>query len=401
MVGERAMLIGYPHCDDHVALGWYTEEVGGTRIGSQGDFITATHSMDLYVHWKYAATRTDDFHLTSAYNGKCLQVGSTERVTSRTAPTFADFSYLNRQRWYMSCNRICSRNSDGYVIADIDGSVLVANNALSAASTVEFLSHGPANGDYEIHLTAPDKYLAVSGSSAVWTTSPDSSALWRISFDSETGAAYNIVNGLDTVGCTRAALEAAHEAGEKFICRYYTSEGHCLTPEKIQDMRDYNFQIVSIYEDYSYYRNNYTVDNIRDFVFTAEMGAHDARAAYAKATSLGQPAGTAIYFAIEWGNNSNEYMLKLQEYFAAIKTYFNAQTTKYKVGVYGNGEVCSLIKQNKGYADYSFLAGSTGWPGYTEYDSPSMYNIKQGENISYAGSGFDDDIAVGPNFGQW
>ena len=301
----------------------------------------------------------------------------------------------------MSCNRICSRNSDGYVIADIDGSVLVANNALSAASTVEFLSHGPANGDYEIHLTAPDKYLAVSGSSAVWTTSPDSSALWRISFDSETGAAYNIVNGLDTVGCTRAALEAAHEAGEKFICRYYTSEGHCLTPEKIQDMRDYNFQIVSIYEDYSYYRNNYTVDNIRDFVFTAEMGAHDARAAYAKATSLGQPAGTAIYFAIEWGNNSNEYMFKLQEYFAAIKTYFNAQTTKYKVGVYGNGEVCSLIKQNKGYADYSFLAGSTGWPGYTEYDSPSMYNIKQGENISYAGSGFDDDIAVGPNFGQW
>ena len=30
-----------------------------------------------------------------------------------------------------------------------------------------------------------------------------------------------------------------------------------------------------------------------------------------------------------------------------------------------------------------------------------MYNIKQGENISYAGSGFNDDIAVGPNFGQW
>lgn len=406
MVGDDAMLIGYPKCEGHVGLGWYTEEVGGTRIGSQGDIIPATHSMDLYVHWKYAATRTDDFHLTSAYNGKCLQVGSTERVTSRTAPTFADFSYLNRQRWYMSYNRICSRNSDGYVIADIDGSVLVANNALSAASTVEFLSHGPANGDYEIHLTAPDKYLAVSGSSAVWTTSPDSSALWRISFDSETGAAYNIVNGLDTVGCTRAALEAAHEAGEKFICRYYTSEGHCLTPERIQDMRDYNFQIVSIYEDYDAYGE--TADRKKDsplhnpaFLFDKTKGEHDARAAYEKATSLGQPAGTAIYFAIECGRTDSVYVDNLVEYFKTIRNFFNAQTTKYKVGVYGSGDVCKLIKQNKGYADYSFLAGGTGWPGYAEYDSPTMYNIKQGENISYAGSGFDDDIAVGPNFGQW
>ena len=95
------------------------------------------------------------------------------------------------------------------------------------------------------------------------------------------------------------------------------------------------------------------------------------------------------------------YVDNLVEYFKTIRNFFNAQTTKYKVGVYGSGDVCKLIKQNKGYADYSFLAGGTGWPGYAEYDSPTMYNIKQGENISYAGSGFDDDIAVGPNFGQW
>ena len=109
MVGDDAMLIGYPKCEGHVGLGWYTEEVGGTRIGSQGDIIPATHSMDLYVHWKYAATRTDDFHLTSAYNGKCLQAGGAARVTSRTAPTFQQTALVHelQQNMLKKQRRLC------------------------------------------------------------------------------------------------------------------------------------------------------------------------------------------------------------------------------------------------------------------------------------------------------
>ena len=186
--GGDAFLLPYPKCENHVSLGWYTEEVGGIRIGDTDDRIPATHNMDLYIHWKYVGTRTDDFHLISSYNRKCLQVGGSSVVTSQTAPTFDDFSNLNRQRWYMGCNRIYSRNSDGYAIADIDNSVVVSDKALSAASTFEIMSHGPANEDYEIHLVSPCKYLAVSGDSAVWKTTPDSSALWRISFDSENEA---------------------------------------------------------------------------------------------------------------------------------------------------------------------------------------------------------------------
>ena len=92
-------------------------------------------------------------------------------------------------------------------------------------------------------------------------------------------------------------------------------------------------------------------------------------------------------------------MENIKAYFSAIKDVFNNADVKYKVGVYGNGLTCSTIKGL--YADYSWLNCATVHQGYTQYDSPDNYNIKQAEEIVYNNITFDDNIAVGNDYGQW
>ena len=116
------------------------------------------------------------------------------------------------------------------------------------------------------------------------------------------------------------------------------------------------------------------------------------------ARDLNQPAGSAIYFAVDYNANNND-MVNIKAYFSAINSVFNDADVKYKVGVYGNGLTCSTIKGL--YAEYSWLSCSTGHLGYTQYDSPDYYNIKQAEEIDYNDIMFDDNISVGNDYGQW
>lgn len=402
--GDIITLPEYPSCDNHTPLGWYTDVTAGNRVGGPNSTVMVNESVTLYVHWKCTCERTDEFHLTNYLNRKCLEVGTMSRVTSQTAPFFAkSLSYVNRQRWCMSGSKICSKHSNGFALADINNSVVVSNTAADAACSVELLSYGPANGFYQIRLPGSGKYLGSSNESVIWKSTPDEATLWTISYDKDTPY---IHNGFDTVRCSMDAFRAAAAAGEEFACRYYGTESatHTLTATEIPKIHSLGLKIVSIYEDTGYYRVEYKVsdDDILTFLYTAEMGRHDAEVAYEKAFSLGQPAGTAIYFAIEWGNpKSDAFLNSMLDYFHAISAYLSSKPIVYKIGVYGAGTVCNYVKQYLKIAEYSFLAGSYTWDGYEEYDSPRRYNIKQGEYIDYAGCTFDDDTAFGADYGQW
>ena len=48
-----------------------------------------------------------------------------------------------------------------------------------------------------------------------------------------------------------------------------------------------------------------------------------------------------------------------------------------------------------------WLSRSTGHYGYPQYDTPERYNLKQAEEIFYNNIHFDDNIAVGDDYGQW
>ena len=135
--------------------------------------------------------------------------------------------------------------------------------------------------------------------------------------------------------------------------------------------------------------------------FTEKHAKLDALSALLSAKRLGQPDGTTIYFAVDFDVTTSQ-LDRIRSYFNIVKSKIG---DRYKIGVYGNGLVCSEIKPL--YASYSWLAQSTGNKGtasyqhYENYDDPTNYNIKQAEEYSYNGIEFDDDIAVWKDYGQW
>ena len=147
---------------------------------------------------------------------------------------------------------------------------------------------------------------------------------------------------------------------------------------------------MSVYQDSAKYAS----------YFSASEGEKDATIALSLAKDLNQPAGSAMYFSVDY-DATNPHMASNKEYFSALQSVFDTADVKYKIGVYGNGLTCRIIKDEEKYAEYSWLSHSIGHEEYLQYDFPDKYNIKQAEFVFYNNIQFDDNIAVGDDYGQW
>ena len=118
--------------------------------------------------------------------------------------------------------------------------------------------------------------------------------------------------------------------------------------------------------------------------FSYSSGYYDALTAYQQARAIGQPAGSAIYFAVDF-NARGQLLENVGEYFRGIAAGLAAASggnATYAVGVYGSGVVCDAIKRAS-LARYSWLSNSFTWEGSTTYDD---WNIMQGapsEGLSF------------------
>ncbi len=210
---------------------------------------------------------------------------------------------------------------------------------------------------------------------------------------------HTISNGLDTIEpLVEATLNAINNSSDdiEFILRYYCanqSNNKLLKTPEAQLISDNNLKIVSVYQDW----------NNADTYFGSAWGNSDAEDAYACARNINQPAGTAIYFAVDYNPSESAITNLIIPYFQAIKTKLDAKPVKYKIGVYGSGLVCRTIKQKLGLAEYSWLAMSTDYRGTAAYDDPRLYDIKQFYDFpEYNGKEFDrDESGYNTDFGQW
>ena len=198
----------------------------------------------------------------------------------------------------------------------------------------------------------------------------------------------DIVNGVDaSSACTSSTITCLQSEGISFVGRYYSRttkiEGKKLTASEAALLSAAGLQIVAVYEDgptsYDY--------------FSEARGAADAEGALEQAEAIGQPAGTAIYFTVDYDATSDEIAGEISAYFGAINA---ALSGTYTVGVYGSGAVCSAITA-AGLAELAWLAQSTGWSGYSEF---SAWAIKQGPEQSVCDLNSDTDIAHG-DFGAF
>jgi Domain of unknown function (DUF1906) len=164
-----------------------------------------------------------------------------------------------------------------------------------------------------------------------------------------------------------------------FVARYYRdpdSSWPPLSPREAQLLSAQGLKIVAVYEYHSADPEHFTYDG----------GYQDALTAYRQAQAVGQPAGSAIYFAADF-NVQDDAVGTVIDYFRGVNAGLAAAESgaHYAVGVYGSGVVCDAVKR-AGLARYAWLSNSITWDASTDYED---WDIMQGAPLQ--GLSFDND----------
>jgi len=173
-------------------------------------------------------------------------------------------------------------------------------------------------------------------------------------------------------------------SGRKFICRYYANSGKKrLRADEAKILSAAGLTIVVVWEDGFPTSAGY---------FSHAKGVDDGTSAYHDALSLGQPKGSAIYFAVDFDAPATDITGVISDYFRGIADGFSTISQgnpNYLIGVYGSGSTCSsLLDQD--LARYSWMAMSSGWQGHDF----ARWNIKQKPGKSLKSVSLDYDDAV-------
>ncbi|MGV3465261.1 MAG: glycoside hydrolase domain-containing protein, partial [Heyndrickxia sp.] len=175
-----------------------------------------------------------------------------------------------------------------------------------------------------------------------------------------------------------AAIELKKE-GFEFVARYLpTSAWKGLTIEEVNSINIAGLKLVSIFEKGA----------TKSSYFTKAQGMADAQEAYKLAKSLGQPAGSAIYFAVDYDAQPGD-MATILEYVIGLKQLL----VDYKIGIYGSYAVMMAVK---GQVDYYWQ--TYAWSRHQVADFIHMHQYENG--VTVAGVQLDrDDIKQDP--GTW
>lgn len=175
------------------------------------------------------------------------------------------------------------------------------------------------------------------------------------------------MNALDTAQTTTSKLACLAAAGVEAVGRYYSKSGwKRLTNAEARALSDAGIAIWVVYQDAN---NSYGA-------FTATRGRDHAGRAVQQARGIGQPAGSAIYFAVDYDASPREAAGRIADYFAAIRATFAAAGSPYRIGVYGNGTVCAAMLDGK-LADLAWLSMSTGHHGHRAFAQSRRWALRQ------------------------
>jgi hypothetical protein len=174
--------------------------------------------------------------------------------------------------------------------------------------------------------------------------------------------------GIDMPSDARDVSNELKSSQLDFIARYYRdplSRWPTLSPGEAAMLSTAGFKIVAIWESHSH----------KPDYFSYASGYADAVSAYRQARSIGQPAGSAIYFAVDYNALQPDIAGPIDRYFRGIAAGLASVGGfgQYRIGVYGSGAVCAYLKGTR-LAQYAWLSNSTAWRGYSDFTG---WNIRQ------------------------
>lgn len=174
------------------------------------------------------------------------------------------------------------------------------------------------------------------------------------------------MKGLDyTVQTTPEMAKAFVDAGIDFVCRYLVPEKYKwkrLTKGEAESISQAGLHIVSVFESSASRASG-----------GAAAGKADGMTALAEAKIVGQPEGSAIYFAVDYDAQTIDHK--------TIEDYLKAAAKElpgYHVGVYGSYSVC-LTMFNLGI---KYLWQTYAWSGGKFTEHANIYQYKNGQTVA-------------------
>jgi len=206
---------------------------------------------------------------------------------------------------------------------------------------------------------------------------------------------------IDTPFNTAAKISCLVSHGVVAVVRYYNFSNSLSFPEKClqlaeaQALGSQGVRIAVVFQQ----RQNQVAD------FTELKGKAAGRRAYRHAhDSIGQPSGSAIYFAVDFDASPDQIENNIEPYFEGVKRAFDEESEgEYRVGAYGSGLVCSTLT-SKGLIDFIWLAMSRGFSGTREALTAGEFHLAQrapAATLCGLGVDFDDPNPARQDFGTF
>lgn len=199
-----------------------------------------------------------------------------------------------------------------------------------------------------------------------------------------------LVSGIDaSVNCGPFAAAIA-AAGIEFVARYYSkTASKAIKKAEAISLTGAGLQLMTVYED---------INNDVKY-FTAAIGTQQASTALTQAAAIGQPTGSAIYFAVDSDLLTGQVNGPVTEYFQAVHSALTG--SPYAVGVYGSGLTCRIIR-DAGFAKYTWLSGSSGWQEFRAFlPQADVVQAAPARDLIPKKLNVDDDIAQSTDFGAF
>jgi hypothetical protein len=173
--------------------------------------------------------------------------------------------------------------------------------------------------------------------------------------------------GIDIPTDARDVSGELASSGLDFIARYYRdpqSRWPTLSAAEARALSQAGLKIVAVWEWHSG----------KPEYFSHATGFYDGISAYRQALLIGQPAGSAIYFAVDFNARDPQIQGPVAQYFRGIHAALASVggESRYRIGVYGSGVVCAYLKQAH-LVQYAWLTSASSWTGA---DYPN-WNIRQ------------------------
>ncbi|WP_185748464.1 DUF1906 domain-containing protein [Herbaspirillum sp. SJZ107] len=179
------------------------------------------------------------------------------------------------------------------------------------------------------------------------------------------------LKGLDTTLELTRHAQALKRQGYDFALRYYShNAAKNLSLGEARALAQAGMRIGVVWE----------TAGTRAGFFTRAQGLADGAAAWLMATqTIGQPFGSAIYFAVDYDPTQADIDGAISNYFTGVHAALyvaNEGRPSYRVGVYGSGLCCGALME-RGIAACSWLSQSTAFAGSRQYAEQKRYDMIQ------------------------